>query len=298
MNGILNAGIGFVGAGKVGVTLGSYFVSKGLKVKGYASANPKSADAAAVTTGTQAFPCMRSLVAECGIIFITTPDDQIEKVWNEIKKHDVNGRIIGHTSGAKASDLFTGISARGASGYSIHPMHAFADRNGKFDGLETAWFTIEGDGARLDQVRNLLTALGNNVLVINSKNKTRYHLANVMVSNLVLAMLNIGCNLMTACGIDEESALKSLMPLIMNNIENISEKGFLPSLTGPIERNDLGTVLKHREVLNGEHREIYRELSLELIKLAVKKHPERDYAELTRFLESHSPWQPLGHLKE
>lgn len=298
MNGILSAGIGFVGAGKVGVTLGSYFISKGLKVKGYASANPKSADAAAITTGTHAFPRMRSLVAECGIIFITTPDDQIEKVWDEIKKHDLKGRIIAHTSGAKASDLFTGIAAKGAFGYSIHPMYAFADRNGNFAGLETAWFTMEGDGARLDQVRKLLAALGNNVLVISSKNKTRYHLANVMVSNLVLAILDIGGNLMTECGIDEESTLRSLMPLIMNNIENIAEKGFLPALTGPIERNDLGTVVKHWEVLNSEHREIYRGLSRELIKLAVKKHPERDYAELTRFLESHSPWQPLGHLKE
>jgi len=35
--------ISFIGAGKVGVSLGKYFISKGRKVGGYYSLSPKSA---------------------------------------------------------------------------------------------------------------------------------------------------------------------------------------------------------------------------------------------------------------
>ena len=49
--------IGFIGAGRVGVGLGAYFLSKGLQVIGYASRNPVSAEKAAEITSTSHLQC-------------------------------------------------------------------------------------------------------------------------------------------------------------------------------------------------------------------------------------------------
>jgi predicted dinucleotide-binding enzyme len=45
--------IGFIGAGKVGFSLGKYFCEHGLDVIGYFSRNPQSALQAAEFTGTR-----------------------------------------------------------------------------------------------------------------------------------------------------------------------------------------------------------------------------------------------------
>lgn len=79
-----NRKIGFIGAGKVGVTLGAYFRSKGLDIGGYTSRSRESAQAAAAITSTHAFACIQDLVQECSMIFVTTPDNQIKTVLKHL----------------------------------------------------------------------------------------------------------------------------------------------------------------------------------------------------------------------
>ena len=57
-------------------------------------------------------------------------------------------------------------------------------------------------------------------------------------------------------------------------------------MTGPIERNDLSTVMDHLDNLSGETRKIYQDLSVEVLKVAREKHPERDYSEMERIIRS------------
>lgn len=287
MNQIINNRIGFIGAGKAGVTLGAYFRSKGLDVAGYASRSRESANNAALITSSGMFTTIKELVTECGIIFITTPDGQIEDTWNKIACHDIKNKIICHTSGALTSDIFVGIAEKGAFGFSVHPMYAFSERSGCIGKLETAYFTIEGNRAHIDKIKNILSITGNKLLVIDSDSKALYHLANVMVSNLMLALLKLGCECMSGCGIDEDTALKALMPLVLNNIYNIERNGFINSLTGPAERNDIDTVLKHLETMPNHYKHIYRDLSKKLIELSAKKHPNRDFSGLLKLLEEY-----------
>lgn len=57
----------------------------------------------------------------------------------------------------------------------------------------------------------------------------------------------------------------------------LRQEGMIQALTGPIERNDVETVAKHLEVLQGERRELYCLLAKRLIKVAHLKNPHRDY---------------------
>ena len=75
---------GFIGAGKVGFTLGKFFCSKGstdctessnsIKVTGYYSRNTQSAEEAAKFTGTKAFTDMGALIEASDVLFLTVPD--------------------------------------------------------------------------------------------------------------------------------------------------------------------------------------------------------------------------------
>jgi predicted short-subunit dehydrogenase-like oxidoreductase (DUF2520 family) len=277
--------IGFIGAGKVGVSLGKYFGGNNCKLSGYYSRSRESANIAAEFTGSGAFNRIEDLAAESDIIFITVTDSQIAEVWGQLKGFDIQGKCICHTSGSLCSGIFEGIGSRGAYGCSVHPMFAFHDRFESYKSLNNACFTLEGSSEGTGIIGSLLKNMGNCVFVIDEGEKTAYHLANVMVSNLVLSLVNIGCTYLSDCGFGEDESVNALMPLIKNNIDNIEARGFISSITGPIERNDLKTIVKHIQVVGNEHLQLYKDLSLNLLRLTELKHPDRNYSEIAELLK-------------
>jgi len=245
-----------------------------------------SAQSAARLTDSVCFTDTGAFIDACDVIFVTVPDDAIGPVWERLAQHGVAGRMFCHTSGSLASKVFSGAAERGAFACSVHPMFAFTGRDGNTAGLEDACFTAEGDEDRLDEVCGIFRRCNNRVLVINQKDKALYHLANVTVSNLVLALLSLGFDSFEKCGIERETAMAAAAPLICNNVKNVLEQGFSQALTGPVERNDEGTVLSHADVLSGTLRIVYPLLSLRLCELAKMKHPGRDYERLERLLHA------------
>ncbi len=282
---IAKAKFGFIGAGKVGITLGAYLLDGGCNVCGYASRTKESVDLAARVTKTKPYNDIRLLIKDSDIIVITVPDDCIAKVWDDIKQYDIKGKIVAHTSGARSSSVFYGAKEIGVYAFSIHPMHAFSEKNGQYDGLGSACFTIEGDSEKTEYVCSLFEELGNTTITVPKEKKYLYHAANVMVSNLVLSLIDMGTESLTRCGVDNEIALKALSPLIKNNVSNIVKNGLVKSLTGPIERNDIGTVKDHLQVLDKKTLSIYAELSNNLISIAQKRHPDRNYHEMKDLLD-------------
>lgn len=134
---------------------------------------------------------------------------------------DISNKLVCHTSGSISSEVFTGIKQSGAYGCSIHPMHAFATKDGSARDLENAYFAIEGDKKALDVANKLFNSLGNWVIRLKIGSKTLYHLASVTVSNLVLALISLGVKTLENSEITSHDALHALMPLIKTNIENI-----------------------------------------------------------------------------
>ena len=118
--------IGFIGAGKVGYTLGRYFTEQGsyLFVTGYCSHTMRHAEEAAEFTGSKSYSQIEQLVADSDVVFFTVPDEAIAKVWEQVKNFPIQGKIICHCSGALSSAVFSEMGQMGASGYSIHPFFA------------------------------------------------------------------------------------------------------------------------------------------------------------------------------
>lgn len=278
--------IGFIGAGKVGFSLGKYFSENNLSISGYYDMNNSFSEEAAEFTKSTAFMNINKLIESSDIIFITTGDNIISQVWNEIKFLNIKNKIICHCSGSLSSKIFSDINNSCAFSYSIHPMFAFSDKYSSYKELKTAYFSLEGDEKHLDYLKNLFESLGNKVILIDSEIKPLYHLASVTVSNLVLSLLDIGCSYLSDCGIDSNKSLEALIPLIMNNINNIKHtNSFIDSLTGPVERNDINTVKHHLDVIPKENIPLYKILSQNLVKIAELKNTSRDYEELKKILK-------------
>lgn len=268
--------IGFIGAGKVGTTLGKYLASHH-EIIGYVSASFDSAREAATFTDSQAFESFSELIPLCDTLFITVPDGKIAEVWNDILASDIDltNKNIAHCSGALASSIFVGREARGAFGYSIHPLFAVPSKTETYQELHKAFFAIEGDAAHLDEMVRLIEDEGNLVQAIDSTEKVRYHAAAVLASNQVIALYQRACNELVRCGFSLDNAERALAPLFLGNAEHVASDGVIASLTGPAERGDMTTIEKHLNCLDGTTREVYALLNETLLDIADRKHGRR-----------------------
>lgn len=276
--------IGFIGAGKVGFSLGKYLSVNGIGLSGYYSRNLNSAEEAAEFTGSKTFSTPGELIRESTVIFITVPDGAITDVFNNIRELGISSKLICHCSGAlSAGEAFTDIASTGAYGLSVHPLFPVSSKYDSYKELGNAFFCLEGD--RADEWRDILTSFGNHVRIIDGSVKVRYHAACAISSNLVCALAAESVSLLKECGFTADEALQALRPLAMSNMSKVFESGPVSALTGPVERNDVSTVSKHLKCFGtDEERELYTAVSRKLTEVASEKHPETDYSELRKLL--------------
>lgn len=267
--------IAFIGAGKVGRSFGYYLKSKGFNVIGYNSKSKASQELAAKETDTHSLT-REELLQKGEIIFITTPDSQIEEVCEKLSEEvGFNpGHTVIHMSGGLSSTALESAGKQGASTFSLHPLQSFAKVEKAREELEKTFFTLEGRGEK-EKVLSLLSGIGNTYVEIEPEKKALYHGAASIASNYLVALTNIALRLLEDCGFSREKALKfagSLMAGTMNNIENYDT---VEALTGPIARGDNSTVQKHIEVLKKEGYHdivsIYKLLGQETVDIALKK---------------------------
>lgn len=279
--------IGIIGAGKVGVSVGRYLKDNNIQIAGFYDINCENAAFAAQFTQTDCFSDLEELVKLSDTLFITTPDGVIGSVWDCIIKNklSVKNKIVCHFSGALSSDVFTDSQSTGAGVCSIHPMLAFSDKLTSYRIPANTFFAVEGDETAVSAVKSLFESLGNTVCVIDKSKKSLYHTAASVLSNEIIAVLDLGYSLLGECGFSRDEAVRATQNLVLGNVKSVLEKGCINALTGPVERNDLQTVKKHVDSLQGEDRQIYILLAKRLINLAKAKNGDKDYSELSKFLD-------------
>lgn len=279
--------IGIIGAGKVGVSVGRYLKDNNIQISGFYDINSDNAAFAAQFTQTDCFSDLEELVKVSDTLFITTPDNVIGSVWDCIrnKNMSVQNKIVCHFSGALSSDVFTDSQSTGAGVCSIHPMLAFSDKLTSYRIPANTFFAIEGDETAVSALKSLFESLGNTVCRIDRSKKPLYHTAASVLSNELVALLDMGYSLLEQCGFSRDDAVKATQNLVSGNVKSVLENGCVNALTGPVERNDLQTVKKHVNSLESEDRQIYILLAKRLVKIAKAKNEDRNYRDLSEFLD-------------
>ena len=248
--------IGYIGAGKVGQSIGLLMFSKGVQISGYYSKTKQSAQDASKRFAGVAFDTLKQLVIASDIIGITVNDDQINQVVDDISKlnHNLEEKLFFHMSGAHDATYLKKICS---NAFSLHPLRAFPEVVTSPEAFDDTYFSLEGAN---DYVREWVNQLNLLHFEIRSNQKAQYHSAAVIVSNYLISVLDFGFKQFKDIGLSDALIMKSLWPLITNTIQNVEKFGSTNALTGPIVRGDIETIQRHLDVLDPSSKHLYKAL--------------------------------------
>jgi predicted short-subunit dehydrogenase-like oxidoreductase (DUF2520 family) len=261
--------VGIVGAGRLGSALAMALDRAGYPVRSVWSRTGASRErlASAIPSAGQA-ESAQALADASDLIFVAIPDDQIATLVAQVRWRASSSVV--HCSGALDRGALDAAAQCGARTGSFHPLQSFAGSGGpeRFQGVTAA---IEGDDRLCAELSRMARRLGCRALVVPSGAKAAYHVAAVMASNYLVALLDLSARFWEPLGITRAEALQALLPLSRGALDNVERLGSARSLTGPIARGDAGTVARHLEALAdraGIDRDVYRSLGLATLRLA------------------------------
>lgn len=189
-------------------------------------------------------------VVAAQVILITTPDRCVAEVAEELARiggEELRGKIVLHTSGALSSDVLDPLRQCGASVGSMHPLQTFSGVG--VPPLDGKVFAIEGDVQAVRVARAIARALGAIPVHIEGSKKPLYHAAGALAAGNVLALMEAATRLMTAAGMKRREAVRALLPLTRQVLENFERLGPRAAWTGPLSRGDYGVVAAHTEAM-------------------------------------------------
>jgi len=264
---------GFIGAGMTGTALAVRLADRGWPVIAVSSRKPASARRlAASVPGCRAYDTSQEVLDSTDLIFITTPDDAIERVCSELDWH--SGRSVVHCSGAHSVDILAHAAQQGAAVGSFHPLQTFASVEQAVQNLPGSTFGLEAEGPLLSTLRELTALLDGTPVLLGPGDKVLYHAAAVLASNYMVTQVKLALDLWREFGVSPEEATGALLPLLQGTLNNIRTVGLPGCLTGPIARGDLDTIERHLVALQDRNPSllaVYRELGLHTVPIALAR---------------------------
>lgn len=232
--------VGFVGAGRVARALALAFVRAGIPVAAIQSRDARSAEALAGAAGAAVSD---DIGTDADLIFLTVPDHAIAATAGGVYWRD--GCVAVHTSGAHGLDVLRG-APRAAS---FHPMQSFPDPALAHDLASGITISIEADDDLIAPLTEMAERIGARALRLPSGARPLYHASGYFASPLLVTMLDQAAGIWRAMGLDEKSAMATLLPLLKETVRMVEDHGLESSLTGLVVRRDAGTLAAHMEQL-------------------------------------------------
>jgi predicted short-subunit dehydrogenase-like oxidoreductase (DUF2520 family) len=211
--------------------------------------------------------------------WLAVPDDDIFAVAGQLASAMPGARRSGraplaiHSSGLGSVHLLKPLHEAGALTLCLHPLQTFAGdgRADVLDGVPCAVTAFYDAAAEMGE--ELATKLGMEPFRLADEDKTLYHLAAVVASNLLVALESEAAKLMGEAT-SREDGMRLLAPLLRTTVANLETRGPAGALTGPVARGDVATVRAHLRLLEREAPRVanaYRTLSLEALALAAPR---------------------------
>ena len=264
-----------IGAGAVGQVLARRMIQCGYAVSAVLSRRREAAAALADEVGASVGSAdIADVPFQAPFVLLCVPDDAIasaarrlaalERPWDAI--------TVAHTSGVHTAAALDPLAERGASTLSLHPMQTFTMDSAPSD-IDGIYFGLEGDTQAVAQGEQFVRDLGARAITVPTAAKTQYHLAGVLASNGLVALMGLVNEVLASAGIDPDDSGALMEPLVMSTWANVVATSPDDALTGPVARGDLGTVVAHLDTLATHLPHLlpaYAALSNEMVRLAVR----------------------------
>jgi len=258
--------LSIVGGGRVGRALGRRLHQLGWRIGVITAQSTSSARSAAraIGAGQPANGFTRQMLGS-EVILIATPDGALESVATglaEMGGDEWRGKVVLHTSGALNASVLKPLADLGAATGSMHPMQTFSDQNPpELAGLA---FGIEGSPPAVNVARKMIRQIGGNAVRLSGANKAAYHAAGSFACAHVLAVMEAATRLLMAQGFTRRQAVRALLPMTRQTLDNFERVGPRAAWTGPMTRGDFSTVQRHVGALADfprEYLEAYKAIS-------------------------------------
>jgi predicted short-subunit dehydrogenase-like oxidoreductase (DUF2520 family) len=245
--------VSIVGAGRVGRALGRRLHQLGWRIGGVTATSISGARAAVRAIGAgQPFGELTCHVLHSRVVLIATPDSAVEDVARKLAPlggKDWSGKVVLHTSGALEASVLQPLADLGAATGSMHPMQTFSLQN--VPDLVNCIFGIDGAPAAVRVARKMIHQMGGVAVRLPGANKAAYHAAGSFACVYVLTLMETATRILMSQGFKRRQAMRALLPLTRQTLDNFERLGPLAAWTGPLSRGDFSTIEKHADALAG-----------------------------------------------
>ncbi|MGD2060128.1 MAG: DUF2520 domain-containing protein [Acidimicrobiia bacterium] len=197
-------------------------------------------------------------IPESDVVLLAVRDDAIEDVSHRVAPHVSAVGVVAHMSGFVPVRVLHHLQERGTAVGGFHPLQSLPDPETGAGALAGSYVGIDGDPLAVDMLTHLADTLGMDPFRLDDRVRPAYHAAAAAAANFVVASLGVSADLFESAGIDP----KVSRPLVERAVANVFEHGSHASLTGPIARGDIETVIGHLTVAHEVSDEVGRQFRL------------------------------------
>lgn len=243
--------LNLVGAGHVGRALGRLFASKGaFTIQDVLTRSDAGAQEAVAFIGAGRACGGMAQLRPAQMWMLAVGDDAIAPACAALAQaHPLEGAVVFHCSGAKASGELAAAREAGALVASVHPVRSFADPAAVAADFAGTFCGIEGDAAALALLEPAFTTIGARLVHIDPAAKTVYHAAAVFASNYLVTVVDAALRAYAAAGVPEDVARELARPLATEALANVFRIGPAAALSGPVARGDFATVARQQDAV-------------------------------------------------
>jgi predicted short-subunit dehydrogenase-like oxidoreductase (DUF2520 family) len=285
----MSRSVSIVGAGRLGRALGHSLRRLGWRIGAVVTRSAAHSRAAVRAIGAgQPFATLTSELMDADVILLLTPDDVLAEVARQLATlagKKCRGKIVLHGSGALDNKVLQELERCGAATGSIHPMQTFT--NNSQPNLRGVIFAIEGDPRARRAAGAIARSLGGIPVPVASNSKPAYHAAGTLVAGHALALTEAAAQTLIKAGFSRAQAVRTLLPLMRQMLDNFEQHGAHAAWTGPASRGDYATLKKHQHALRRYPRE-FGDTYAALVRLSARvlaKNPAATLKKLDRALK-------------
>ena len=242
-------GIGIIGCGKVGATIGAAWREAGHAIIGVSATSAQSLQRAEEMLPGVPVLAPDDVADRAELLLLAVPDDEIESFVKGLAKASRihSGQILVHCSGRYGTDVLEAGISLGALPIALHPSLSFTGTSVDLPRLRQSTVAVTAPAPIRPVGQALVVELGAEPIDVAEADRPLYHAAITHASNHSITILSEAMEMLAEAGVSEPSRV--LSALVDASVTNTLQNG-PKALTGPISRGDVGTVSAHLAALS------------------------------------------------
>jgi len=228
-----------IGSGNVATHLAKILVKKGHEIVQFIGRNDLALKELSLKYLVSYTIDFTKLNTNADIYLICLNDDEIEHVAKKLKVKD---KLVLHTSGSVSLKSIQQASTKTGV---LYPLQTFS----KVDKLKWSKIPLLIEGCNKlveDEIFQFASAISKKIIVLDSNQREKMHLAAVMVNNFSNHLSNLANDFLEK---EKTPHFNLLFPLMQQTIKKSKKLNPAFAQTGPAKRNDKKIISKHLGLL-------------------------------------------------